>query len=99
MPGAPAAGAAVSTTCEPSRNGAVAAVQFTALGMKRHEDAVWKALLALPAEASAATVLAHPQVRAFYQALVDKLAPTDDFSLVTFSSDARTAPGVCAMSS
>jgi len=28
--------------------GAVAAVQFTALGMKRHEDAVWKALLALP---------------------------------------------------
>jgi 23S rRNA (cytosine1962-C5)-methyltransferase len=28
--------------------GAVAAVQFTALGMKRNEDAVWKALLALP---------------------------------------------------
>jgi feruloyl-CoA synthase len=42
-----------------------------ALIFPRLDDA--KKLAGLPAEASAATVLAHLQVRAFYQALVDKL--------------------------
>ena len=42
-----------------------------ALIFPRLDDA--RKLAGLPADASAAQVLAHPQVRAFYQALVDKL--------------------------